>query len=145
MRVNSKNHGRKCTCLNKQSNSCQEDNTQADNRKDTDTRRPTEFNETNSNNCISQLMSCVVCARSGCLHTICSDIRQRRRFHHYISDCRLTILGRTFHTDRIDRAAVQTILADLISTIPHHSQKCSTQSPDLGHLLMMLELFFHWT
>ena len=27
-----------------------------------------------------------------------------------------------FHTDWIDRAAVQTILADLVSTIAHHTQ-----------------------
>ena len=71
----------------------------------------------------------LVCARSGYLHTICSDVTQRKAFHHYISDCHLTILGRAFtQIDRIDRAAVHTILADLIPAIPHHSQQGSTQS-----------------
>ena len=38
----------------------------------------------------------LVCARSGSLHTICSDVTQRKGFHHCISDSRLTILGRAF-------------------------------------------------
>ena len=65
---------------------------------------PTEFNDTNSRTVFHNLCRdqqkitapLVVCARSGCLCTIYSDVTQKREFHHYISDCRLTILGRVF-------------------------------------------------
>ena len=43
------------------------------------------------------------CARSGYLHTICSQSSQKRRFHHYDSDCCLNNTWPSFHTDRIDR------------------------------------------
>ena len=51
--------GRRCH-MSKQLNGCQENNTQAESRIDTktaDTRCTTVFNETNSSNCVSQLMS----------------------------------------------------------------------------------------
>ena len=39
---------------------------------------------------------------------------QKRRFHHYDSDCCLNNTWPSFHTDRVDRAAVSpTTLADL--------------------------------
>ena len=64
----------------------------------------------------------LVCARSGYLHTICSGRHTKKR----ISSLHLKLSSHdtrpSFHTNRIDRAAVQTILADLISAIPHHSQ-----------------------
>ena len=50
-----------------------------------------------------------------------------------------------FHTDRIDRAAVQTILAGShFRNSASHAIRFHVESGS-GHLLMMLELIFHWT
>ena len=75
----------------------------------------------------------LVCARSGYLHTICSDVTQRKGLHHYISDCRLTILGRPDNSCR-SHARNSTSFA-----MRFHAESGS------GHLLVMLELIFHWT
>ena len=112
-------------------------------------RSNSEFSETNSSNCVSNLCRDqheiaalpLVCARSGFFYTICSDVTQRRGF----SSLHLRLPSHntrpSFHTYRTDRAAVQTILADLTSAIPHHSQQGSTQSSDLDTFSRCLSSF----
>ena len=86
----------------------------------------------------------LVCARSRYLHTICSSVTQRKDFitQH------LRLLSRdtrpSLQNDRMDRAALQTILADLMSA-RHTIRNRVPRSPDLEYLLMMFELILHWT
>ena len=137
----SQDHGLSQVHVSEQLNSCEEtqySGRKKDNKKTT--KLDVQLNSTKltqasafHNLCRDQReISALPCARSGHFHTICSGVIQKRGCHHRISDCRLSTLGGVFHTDRIDRAAVQTILADLIPAIPHHSHKGSMQSPDLG-------------
>ena len=85
----------------------------------------------------------LVCARSGYLHTLCSDVTQRRGFHHYISDCRLTLLDRVFtqtgKTALPSRRFLQISYPQFHNSASHairfHAESGS------GHL-MMLELIF---
>ena len=89
----------------------------------------------------------LVCARSGYLHTICSDVTQRKGFHHYISDCRLSILGRVFTqtgltalpSRRFSQISYPQFHDSASHAIRFHAESGS------GYLLMMLQLIFHWT
>ena len=80
---------------------------------------PTEFNETNSSNCFTTYV--VMNMKSPHLLSPVHDLAictRSAQMSHKEEDFMRPI----FHTDRIDRAAVQTILADLMSAIPHHTQ-----------------------
>ena len=89
----------------------------------------------------------LVCARSGYLHTICSGVTQRRGFHHYISYCRLSILGRVFTQIGLTALPSRRFL-QISCPQSHNSASHATRfhaESGSGYLLMMLELIFHWT
>ena len=62
-----------------------------------------------STHLLSSVHDLAICTRS-------AQTLHKKRFRHD-SDCRLIPLGRVFSTDRMYRAAVQSILADLVSAI----------------------------
>ena len=84
---------------------------------------------------------------SGYLHTICSDVTQRRGFHHYISDSRLSILGRVFTQTRLTALPSRRFLQisdPQFRNSAFHATKFHAES-GFGHFLMMFELIFQWT
>ena len=95
-----------------------------------------------SQHLLSTVHDLAICTRS-------VQSSQKRRFHHYDSDCCLNNTWPSFHTDRVDRAAVSpTTLADLapashtsstsvcrsLASANHTSSiRIPRSSPDLGY------------
>ena len=124
--------------MSKQSNGCENNNTQAESRVDTkttDTGCATEFTRLTQ----PQLLSSE--------HELAVGTRSAQASHtEKISSLQLTLSSHNtrpnFRTDRMDRAAVQTILTDLMPA-NHTIHNKVPRSPELQYLLTESGLILH--